>query len=118
EKELPDAFLRRCIFHYIEFPERTLMTQIVRVHHPEVEDKLLGQVLTAFYWLRDQPAIRKRPSTSELVDWVAALQRGGMDTALLEGELPFLGVLLKREQDLAAADTLRSKFRDEKSGGH
>jgi len=118
EKELPDAFLRRCIFHYIEFPNRELMTRIVRVHHPDLEDKLLGQVLAAFYWLRDQPKIRKRPSTSELVDWVAALQRGGMSTALVEGELPFLGVLLKREQDLVAADALRSKYRDAKTGGH
>ncbi len=118
EKELPDAFLRRCIFHYIEFPERELMTRIVRVHHPDVEDRLLSQVLTAFYWLRDQPQIRKRPSTSELVDWISALQRGGMNTALLEGELPFLGVLLKREQDLVAAEKLQSKYRDEKSGGH
>lgn len=118
EKELPDAFLRRCIFHYIEFPERELMTRIVRVHHPDVEDRLLSQVLTAFYWLRDQPQIRKRPSTSELVDWIAALQRGGMATALLEGELPFLGVLLKREQDLVAVAKLQSKYRDEKSGGH
>ncbi|MEM6732458.1 MAG: MoxR family ATPase, partial [Myxococcota bacterium] len=118
EKELPDAFLRRCIFHYIEFPEPELMKRIVRVHHPDVEDKLLGQVLTAFYWLRDQNQIRKRPSTSELVDWIAALQRGGMDTALLEGELPFLGVLLKREQDLAHTEKLKSRYRDEKTGGH
>ncbi|MEO1171002.1 MAG: MoxR family ATPase [Myxococcota bacterium] len=118
EKELPDAFLRRCIFHFIEFPDSELMRRIVRVHHPDVEDKLLGQIMTAFYWLREQSQIRKRPSTSELVDWVAALQRGGMSTDILEGELPFLGVVLKREQDLAAADGLRSRYRDTKTGGH
>ncbi|MEM6531149.1 MAG: MoxR family ATPase [Myxococcota bacterium] len=118
EKELPDAFLRRCIFHFIEFPDTDLMRRIVRVHHPDVEDKLLSQIMTAFYWLREQSQIRKRPSTSELVDWVAALQRGGMSTDILEGELPFLGVVLKREQDLAAADALRSRYRDAKTGGH
>jgi len=102
EKELPDAFLRRCVFHYIAFPERELMEKIVRVHHPKVEDDLLAQVLGAFYWLRDQPAIRKRPSTSELIDWVAALRRGGIDSNTIQEQLPFLGVLLKREQDIEA----------------
>ncbi len=79
EKELPDAFLRRCVFHYIEFPDKELMTDIVRVHHPDVEDELLRQVLVRFYWLRDLPDLRKRPSTSELIDWIAALRRGGIE---------------------------------------
>ena len=100
EKELPDAFLRRCVFHYIEFPNKATMTDIVRVHHPDVEDELLRQVLLRFYWLRELPEIRKRPSTSELIDWIAALQRGGISAAAIERELPFLGVLLKREHDL------------------
>lgn len=100
EKELPDAFLRRCVFHYIAFPDRELMTEIVRVHHPEVEDELLRQVLIAFYWLREQTEMRKRPSTSELIDWIAALRRAGVSSVTMEEKLPFLGVLLKHEQDL------------------
>ncbi len=102
EKELPDAFLRRCVFHYIEFPSKALMSDIVHVHHPDVEEKLLNGVLTAFYWLRDQQQIRKRPSTAELIDWVAALRRAGIEPDTIEQELPFLGVLLKREQDMEA----------------
>src|SRR3954465_3000657 len=77
EKELPDAFLRRCVFHYIEFPERDLMARIVRVHHPELDDKLLEEALQAFYALRDVHGLRKRPSTSELIDWIAVLRRAG-----------------------------------------
>ncbi len=100
EKELPDAFLRRCVFHYIEFPSADLMTQIVRVHHPDVEEALLKQALVRFYWLRELSDIRKRPSTSELVDWIAALRRGGLSPEDIETELPFLGVLLKHEKDL------------------
>ncbi|MDA8019593.1 MAG: MoxR family ATPase [Thermoanaerobaculia bacterium] len=100
EKELPDAFLRRCVFHYIAFPDHDLMADIVRVHHPDVEEELMRQVLIQFYWLRDQPEVRKRPSTSELIDWIAALRRAGVTSAKLEEKLPFLGVLLKREQDL------------------
>ena len=108
EKELPDAFLRRCVFHYIEFPGAELMRQIVAVHHPDVEQKLLDQVLTRFYWIREQPDVRKRPSTSELVDWIAALRRAGISPERIETELPFLGVLLKREQDI---ETLRKSSR-------
>jgi MoxR-like ATPase len=100
EKELPDAFLRRCVFHYIEFPDRKTMTDIVRVHHPDVEDELLRLVLLRFYWLRVLPEIRKRPSTIELIDWIAALRRGGIPAEAIEKELPFLGVLLKRENDI------------------
>lgn len=100
EKELPDAFLRRCVFHYIDFPRKETMAEIVRVHHPDVEEELLRQVLLRFYWLRDLPDVRKRPSTSELVDWIAALRRGGITAAKIEKELPFLGVLLKRENDI------------------
>lgn len=100
EKELPDAFLRRCVFHYIAFPDRETLADIVRVHHPDVESKMLKEVLLRFYWLRDLPQVRKRPSTSELTDWIAALVRGGVDPATLNRELPFLGVLMKRESDL------------------
>ncbi len=109
EKELPDAFLRRCIFHFIAFPEKDLMEQIVRVHHPDVEQDLLDQALLRFYWLREQPEIRKRPSTSELIDWIAAMRRAGISPASIEEKLPFLGVLLKRETDLSAIKQARSR---------
>jgi len=111
EKELPDAFLRRCVFHYITFPDKEVMQQIVRVHHPDVEDELLRQVLLRFYWLRDLPDLRKRPSTSELIDWIAALRRGGVSAEAIESELPFLGVLMKREGDLEAATVAHRRGR-------
>jgi MoxR-like ATPase len=100
EKELPDAFLRRCIFHFIEFPGRELMERIVRVHHPDIEDKLLDSCLEAFFKLRAVPRLRKRPSTSELIDWIAALRRSGVDLKRIGGGLPFIGTLLKTEQDV------------------
>jgi MoxR-like ATPase len=102
EKELPDAFLRRCIFHYIEFPDVPTMRKIVAVHHPHLEAKLLDQVLIKFYWLREQAELRKKPSTSELVDWISALRRSGMTPKQLEEHLPFVGALLKKEQDVDA----------------
>lgn len=104
EKELPDAFLRRCVFHYIEFPDAETMEDIIGVHHPGLEDELLREVLLRFYWLRDLPQLRKRPSTSELIDWISALLRGGIDPERLSTELPFLGVLLKREEDVVRAE--------------
>ena len=110
EKELPDAFLRRCVFHYIEFPDKETMTNIVRVHHPDVQDELLRQVLLRFYWLRELPEIRKRPSTSELIDWIAALRRGGVSAEAIQRELPFLGVLVKRESYIETVLTNR-RFR-------
>ena len=107
EKELPDAFLRRCVFHFIDFPTRELMEQIVRVHHPDLEASLSDQALEAFYAIRDMSRLRKRPSTSELVDWIAVLRRAGIGEVKLEAKLPFLGTLLKKEQDLVAyADQL------------
>jgi len=102
EKELPDAFLRRCVFHYIEFPDPPLMRQIVDVHHPNLDTTLLDQVLIKFYWLRGQNELRKKPSTSELVDWISALLRSGVDQQQLEQHIPFLGSLLKNEQDSVA----------------
>jgi MoxR-like ATPase len=100
EKELPDAFLRRCVFHYIEFPAPELMRQIVRVHHPDLENKLLDQVIDVFYNLRGVPKLRKRPSTSELIDWISALRKSGVDLKKIGGGIPFLGTLLKTEQDV------------------
>jgi len=102
EKELPDAFLRRCIFHYIEFPDVPLMRKIVAVHHPHLEAKLLDQVLIKFYWLREQQELRKKPSTSELVDWISALLKAGISPDQMEAHIPFLGALLKKEQDVDA----------------
>jgi len=107
EKELPDAFLRRCIFHYIEFPGPQLMKQIVRVHHPALEEKVLDQCLEVFFNLRNGPRLRKRPSTSELIDWIAALRRSGVDLKRVGGGIPFLGTLLKTEQDVEALSRMR-----------
>src|SRR4029079_19602594 len=79
EKELPDAFLRRCVFHFIDFPDREFMRQIVSVHHPDLARALVDQVLSVFYEIRNMSRLRKRPSTSELVDWIAALRKAGID---------------------------------------
>ena len=103
EKELPDAFLRRCVFHYIAFPDPEEMEAIVRVHHPELEDALLGAALEAFYVLRSFEGLQKRPSTSELIDWVQALVIGGVGPERVMAELPFLGVVLKTPQDVGMA---------------
>jgi MoxR-like ATPase len=100
EKDLPDAFLRRCVFHFIEFPDQELMRRIVGVHHPGLEGRLVDQVLGIFYELRNLTRLRKRPSTSELIDWIAALKASGLNSLKLDENLPFLGALLKREQDL------------------
>ncbi|MBP6629543.1 MAG: MoxR family ATPase [Kofleriaceae bacterium] len=100
EKELPDAFLRRCVFHYIEFPGRELMAQIIRVHHPDLTDRVLDQTLEVFYGLRSTPRLRKKPTTSELIDWICALNRAGVDLGKIGGGIPFLGTLLKTEQDV------------------
>ncbi|MDC0741780.1 AAA family ATPase [Polyangium mundeleinium] len=110
EKELPDAFLRRCVFHFIDFPDRDFMRQIVNVHHPELARALVDQVLSVFYEIRNMSRLRKRPSTSELIDWIAALRKAGIDEVKLEQALPFLGALLKKEQDLVA-------FADQLAGG-
>jgi MoxR-like ATPase len=109
EKELPDAFLRRCVFHFIDFPTPELMQRIVGVHHPHLAEKLLTQALEAFYELRKLQRLRKRPSTSELIDWIAALRAAGVTKVLMEKNLPFLGALLKKEQDLAAFEEFFSK---------
>jgi len=109
EKELPDAFLRRCIFHYIEFPDAPLMKRIVDVHHPNLDAILLDQVLIKFYWLREQSDLRKKPSTSELIDWISALLRAGITHGQLEAHIPFIGALLKKEQDAEALQRFDAK---------
>jgi MoxR-like ATPase len=102
EKDLPDAFLRRCVFHFIDFPDQELMRRIVSVHHPDLSEQLVDQALQVFYELRGMTRLRKRPSTSELVDWLTALKVAGITSVKLDAEFPFIGALLKREQDLAA----------------
>lgn len=108
EKELPDAFLRRCVFHFIDFPDQELMKRIVRVHHPKVDDAIVDQAVVAFYELRAVPRLRKRPSTSELVDWITVLMQAGVGKERLIRELPFLGVLLKKEQDVELLRAVRA----------
>lgn len=102
EKELPDAFLRRCIFHYIDFPNQELMEEIVKTHFPKVEENLMKNAMEVFYWIRDIRDVRKKPSTSELIDWINALQIGGIPADRLKKELPFLGVMVKKDEDLDA----------------
>ncbi len=100
EKELPDAFLRRCIFHYIEFPNEELMEEIVRTHYPDVEEHLLKAAMEVFYNIRSYRDIRKKPSTSELIDWINALQIGGISAEQIRAALPFVGVIVKKDEDL------------------
>ena len=111
EKELPDAFLRRCVFHYIEFPDKEMMERIVRVHVPQLDTRLLDLAIQAFYWLREVPGLQKRPSTSELIDWVQALARGGVDPQEIATRLPFMGVLLKKDHDVDVAQRALSSGR-------
>jgi MoxR-like ATPase len=107
EKELPDAFLRRCVFHFIDFPDPSFMRRIVAVHHPDLTGTLVDQTLKVFFEIRSNTRLRKRPSTSELIDWIAALKRAGIADVKFDAELPFLGALVKKEQDMAAlADQL------------
>lgn len=107
EKELPDAFLRRCIFHYIDFPDAALMEEIVRTHYPDVEENLLKNAMEVFYSVRALRDIRKKPSTSELIDWINALQIGGISADRIRRELPFVGVIVKKDEDL---ETVRQKL--------
>jgi MoxR-like ATPase len=100
EKELPDAFLRRCIFHFIDFPDRELMSRIVEVHHPDLDNQLLDQALEVFYQIRGLERLRKKPSTSELVDWISMLLARSETSVELSPEMADLGTLLKKEQDL------------------
>ena len=97
EKELPDAFLRRCIFHYIDFPDKELMAEIVKTHYPNVEENLMNQAMDVFYNIRSMRDIRKKPSTSELIDWINALQIGGISAEQIKAALPFVGVIVKKD---------------------
>ena len=108
EKELPDAFLRRCVFSYIEFPDKELMAQIVRAHFPNLDEELLTQVLEAFYRIRQLPQIKKKPSTSEMIDWIQALIHEGVDPGRIVSEVPYAGIILKKNEDI---DVLRRNWR-------
>lgn len=99
EKELPDAFLRRCAFHFIDFPDKELMTDIIHAHYPDIEDELVEQVLDAFFYVREYFELKKKPSTSELLDWISALKLAGMPTDRLRQDLPLMSFLLKKDED-------------------
>lgn len=109
EKELPDAFLRRCIFHYIEFPDQEKMAEIIKVHFGDIDRKLQEKALEAFYEIRKMDAIQKKPSTSELLDWIQALMISGVDIKNLSKEMPFIGVLLKKNQDIDTMEEIKTK---------
>ncbi len=109
EKELPDAFLRRCIFHYIAFPDQDMMRDIVHAHYPDIEDHLLDLAMRGFYQVRDLPTVAKKPSTSELLDWLQALRLGGVDPKKIESELPYAGILLKKTEDLTAVKNAKNR---------
>ena len=106
EKELPDAFLRRCFFHYISFPDAETMQKIVDVHYPKIKSKLVSESLKVFYELRDVPGIKKKPSTSELLDWLKLLMNEDIKPEMLREKNannlipPLHGALLKNEQDV------------------
>ena len=112
EKELPDAFLRRCIFHYIAFPNQDMMSDIVHAHYPDIEDHLLELAMRAFYQVRDLPTVAKKPSTSELLDWLQALRLGGVDPEKIEKELPYAGILLKKNEDLVAVKNAKTRVKN------
>jgi MoxR-like ATPase len=106
EKELPDAFLRRCFFHYIKFPDRETMQKIVDVHYPDIKQKLVAEALNVFYQIRDVPGLKKKPSTSELLDWLKLLLNEDISPEMLREKdptkliPPLHGALLKNEQDV------------------
>jgi MoxR-like ATPase len=115
EKELPDAFLRRCFFHYIKFPDKETMQQIVDVHYPKLEETLLINALKTFFGIREVKNIKKKPSTSELIDWLCLLLVGKVSAEDLNdlnkmNEIPpYLGALLKNESDYDLFKALREK---------
>ncbi|NQZ27914.1 MAG: MoxR family ATPase [Colwellia sp.] len=110
EKELPDAFLRRCFFHYIKFPTKTEMQQIIDVHHPHVKQDLLKQTLDVFFELRELKGMKKKPSTSELIDWLKLLMADDIAQEVLMDNksdiIPLFGALLKNEQDVSLIERL------------
>ncbi|MDW5375328.1 MoxR family ATPase [Halomonas sp. HP20-15] len=121
EKELPDAFLRRCFFHYIDFPDRETLQQIVAVHFPDIESRLVAQALDVFFDIRDVPGIKKKPSTSELVDWLKLLMADELAREALydrdpaKALPPLAGALIKNEQDTGLLERLAFMVRRQQS---
>ncbi len=121
EKELPDAFLRRCFFHYIKFPDRDTMTKIIDVHYPKMMDKLVGEALNIFYQIREVPGLKKKPSTSELLDWLKLLMADDISAETLRERdpskliPPLHGALLKNEQDVHLFERLAFLARRERN---
>jgi MoxR-like ATPase len=122
EKELPDAFLRRCFFHYIRFPDRDTMVRIVEVHYPGLQKTLVREALNAFYEIRDVPGLKKKPSTSELLDWIKLLMVEEIPPEALKSRdpakliPPLHGALLKNEQDVHLFERLAFLHRRERGG--
>ncbi|USD22327.1 AAA family ATPase [Microbulbifer variabilis] len=112
EKELPDAFLRRCFFHYISFPDRDTMRKIVDVHYPEIKGQLVAEAMDIFFQLREVPGLKKKPSTSELIDWLKLLMADDIPEEVLKNRdnssaiPPLYGALLKNEQDVHMLERL------------
>ncbi|MDH3700244.1 MAG: MoxR family ATPase [Alphaproteobacteria bacterium] len=123
EKELPDAFLRRCFFHYISFPDHDTMDEIVRVHYPDIQQMLIREAFKVFFDIREVPGLKKRPSTSELLDWLKLLMIEDIPPEALRSNdpstliPPLYGALLKNEQDVQLLERLAFMSRRERSGG-
>jgi len=121
EKELPDAFLRRCFFHYISFPDADTMSQIINVHYPDIKDRLVKSALSSFYEVRDVPGLKKKPSTSELLDWLKLLMNEDIDPETLREQdagktIPLLhGALIENEQDVHLFERLAFLARRERN---
>ncbi|MEZ5737693.1 MAG: MoxR family ATPase [Novosphingobium sp.] len=121
EKELPDAFLRRCFFHYIKFPDRETMQAIIDVHYPDIQKALVSKAMDIFYEIRDVPGLKKKPSTSELLDWLKLLMNEDMPLDVLQNQdpskaiPPLHGALLKNEQDVMLFERLA--FMSRRQGG-
>ena len=119
EKELPDAFLRRCFFHFINFPDRETMQRIVDVHYPDIQQSLVAQAMEVFFDVRSIPGLRKKPSTSELIDWLKLLMADDMPDEILKNRdgskaiPPLYGALLKNEQDVHMLERLAFMHRRE-----
>jgi MoxR-like ATPase len=120
EKDLPDAFLRRCFFHYIKFPDADTMREIVDVHYPDIKGLLLREALSIFYDVREVPGLKKKPSTSELLDWIKLLMNEDIDATTLKERdpskviPPLHGALLKNEQDVHLFERLAFMARRDK----
>jgi len=119
EKELPDAFLRRCFFHFINFPDRDTMREIIDVHHPNITQSLVAEALEVFFELRSIPGLKKKPSTSELIDWLKLLMADEIPDEILKNRdpskaiPPLYGALLKNEQDVQLLERLAFMHRRE-----